>query len=206
MKIIKIKGTMVIGRGMFSKGDTVDVAGVIAVPDNTCENNIARIIREHSVYLSCVHFARDGRLYTHLPHCTVIEAIEAADKEKSAFLKKLDKANLRIGDDDKLYIKSPKKVKHIVGNQLLSRKLIESLVLPEGKTFSYHWDNGYSYCGTKPVTKEKWLGSVDTILTHHFSFGEQGGVYISEASQYGECFAVNVCISDNKPYSEVSFS
>ena len=79
-------------------------------------------------------------------------------------------------------------------------------IAQSGQAFSFCWDNGFSYCGSEPATKEQYLMAVDKALAKRFSFGETCGIQIPKASQYGETFAIKVCIGADTRYSEVSFS
>lgn len=206
MKVLKIKGSMVVGDGMFSNGRKVNLSGIIAVKSSQYQKDSNQITKYHPVYLSCVYFDINNQLYVHLPKCTIVEAEEAGKEAKCSFIKKMAKANLYYSENDELLIKAPDKVKFIVDRHLLTRAEILNLSLQGGQAFNFCWDNGFSYCGSEPATKEQYLMAVDKALAKRFSFGETCGILISDASQYGETFAIKVCIGADKRYSEVSFS
>lgn len=205
MKVLKIKGTITVGSSPFYSGRTVNLSGLIAVTNSECVIAGQRVNRCPDC-IHCVYFDINNRLHVRLPECTIVEATLADSEESKSFIEKLAKANLYYSDNDELLIKASDKVKFIVNGLLLTREELLSVTLPNGQAFNYRWINGYDYIGSEPVTREQFLLTVDKVLNNYFTFGEHCGILITDASQYGEAFAINVCIGSDKSYSEVSFS
>lgn len=158
------------------------------------------------------YLTSDGKLHCGYTLCiTPLEMHAATKAEVFKFISALTDNNLCVrqvmlpfnGPNQKPYwricYKDPEKaILSLPGREYVMLKDAHSITPPEGTSFAYTYDNGYSYYGCDPTTKEKWIEGVRHLI-------EQGPIIVGYRLGFkgGENGIISVSFA-NRRYSVVS--
>lgn len=170
---------------------------------------------------SATNLLLDNGEFYHVGDINPTELRLATDEEIKAYTETLASRNLEIGECvvehkylngvvehehvSTLRFIDPNAIPYRMGDKDLTRAELESLELPSGQSLLYYHDNGYSYLGVAPASKESFLRAVDTLIGEGRFATDNFGVQLTRRNPT-EPYAVNVRVGKNERYSEVSFS